>query len=119
MSDWQTGATPEQIAAAGYRLCMDVLPDHNDPFREKWERHCAANAGANTPTTVAKCSAALVPPGYVIAPASQVVTPELRTALGKVLLDVKFAHSYWPGSMSWESDHEDIAAIERWLEVAG
>ena len=57
--------------------------------------------------------------GYVIAPASQVVTPELRTALGKVLLDVKFAHSYWPGSMSWESDHEDIAAIERWLEVAG
>ena len=119
MSDWQTGATPEQIAAAGYRLCMDVLPDHNDPFREKWERHCAANAGANTPTTVAKCSAALVPPGYVIAPASQVVTPELRTALGKVLLDVKAGHRLIPNLMSWESDSDDHDAIHQLLEAAG
>lgn len=116
MSERQTGATEEQLNEAILRERSETWEcemSPTDPAVEPWLRR-----GAVENRSVDEWARHLIPPGYVIARAEDVPTPELRAALRKALLDLETGYRLMPGSMSWEADHEDIAVIERWMEAS-
>ena len=90
-----TGATVEQIEAA----CERRYAESVFAFRHPWK--AMSRSLKNTTMTVFVRDAAqyLVPPGYVIAPVDDVLTPEQRAAVGRY---IDF----------WSSEIDDIDSVD-------